>query len=156
ARARRSSAQDAVQLELVRDYFGQVLTAEVLAIVKDTRDGFDRHLSDAIKLEGQGVIDRAQRLRAEVARDTAQRALERAQGDDQPARDTLSELMHSGGVTPTTALFVDSQRLGPVMLFIDAAEADQPQLREAKAGVEAARQGVNLELARQRPWLYAF
>ena len=158
ARARRASAQDTVQLELVRDYFGQVLAAEVLAIAKDTRDGFDRHLSDAIKLEQQGVIDRAQRLQAEVARDAAQRALERARGDDQTARDTLSELMHGGaaGVAPTTALFVDSRPIGPVTPFLDAAEADQPQLREAKAGVEAARQGVNLERSRERPWVYAF
>ena len=82
ARARRASAQDAIQLELVRDYFGEVLAAEVLLIAKDTRNGFDRHLSDAIRLEQQGVIDRAQRLQVEVARDAAQRALERARGDD--------------------------------------------------------------------------
>jgi len=156
ARARRASSQDAVQLELVRDYFGQVLASAVLTIAKDTRDGFDRHLADAIKLERQGVINRAERLQAEVARDTAQRAVERAQGDDQTARDTLSELMHSGGVTPTTALFVDSLPIAPVTFFVEAAEADQPQLREAKAGVEAARQGVNIELARERPWVYAF
>lgn len=158
ARARRASAQDAVQLELVRDYFGQVLAAEALAIAQDTRNGFDRHLSDAIKLERQGVIDRAQRLQVEVARDSAQRALERARGDDQTARDTLAELMHGGaaGVAPTTALFVDSRPIGPVAPFLEAAKADQPQLREAKAGVEAARQGLNLERARQRPWVYAF
>ena len=46
--------------------------------------------------------------------------------------------------------------IGPVTPFLDAAEADQPQLREAKAGVEAARQGVNLERSRERPWVYAF
>ena len=158
ARARRASAQDAIQLELVRDYFGEVLAAEVLLIAKDTRDGFDRHLSDAIRLEQQGVIDRAQRLQVEVARDTAQRALERARGDDQTATDTLSALMHGGptGVAPTTALFVDSPPIGPVTPFLEAGEADQPQLREAKAGVEAAHQGVNLERSREFPWVYAF
>ena len=111
------------------------MAAEVLAIAKDMRDGFDRHLSDAIKLEQQGVIDRAQRLQVEVARDTAQRALEQARGDDQTATDTLSALMHGGprGVAPTTALFVDVRPIGPVTPFLEAGEADQPQLREAKA-----------------------
>ena len=158
ARARRASAQDAVQLELVRDYFGQVLAAEALAIARDTRDGFDRHLSDAIKLEQQGEIDRAQRLQVEVARDAAQRVLERAEGDYKTAADTLAELMHGGaeGVAPTTALFVDSRPIGPVAPFLEAAQADQPQLRQAEAGVEAARQGVNLERSRQRPWVYGF
>ena len=59
-------------------------------------------------------------------------------------------------MTPTTALFVASRPIGPATPFLDAAEADQPQLREAKAGVEAARQGVNLERSRERPWVYAF
>ena len=158
AKAKQASAQDTLQLELVRDYFGQVLAAQVRGIARDTRDGADRHLSDAVKLERQGVINRAQRLQAEVARDTAQRALERAEGDYQTDVDTLAELMHSGveGVAPTTALFVDSLPIGPVTPFIEAAQADHPQLREAVAGVAAAREGVKMERSRELPWVYGF
>ncbi len=62
ARAKQSSAQDALQVELVRAYFGQVLAAQVLSIARDTRDGFDRHLDDAGKLEKEGQISRARVL----------------------------------------------------------------------------------------------
>jgi outer membrane protein TolC len=156
ARARQAAGRDDTQLELVRDYFGQALAAEVLTVARDTRDGFDRHLADAEKLEREGVISRAQRLQVQVARDTAQRAVERAEGDYQTAADTLAALVHGGGVSPTTPLFVDSRPLGPVRPFIDAAEGGHPKLREARAGVEAARQGVKLERSRRLPWVYGF
>ena len=157
AKAQQSSAQDALQVELVRAYFGQVLAAQVLAIARDNRDGFERHLSDARKLEAQGVLSHARTLQVEVARDAAQRALDQADGDYHTAVDTLADMLHSDArVAPTTSLFVSSRALGSVGPFLDAAEADHPLLRQAQANVDVARQGVRLAHSKDLPSVYAF
>ncbi len=157
AEATQASAKDMLQVQLVRAYFGQVLAAQVLAVARDTRDGAQRHLDDAQRLEQQGVLSHARRLEVEVARDAAQRNLDQAEGNYRTAVDALTDLVHGGGdISPTTGLFVGSASIGPVQPFLDAAEADHPQLRKAEAGVEAGRQGVKLAQSQELPAVYAF
>jgi outer membrane protein TolC len=158
AQAQLAGSVDALQLELVQTYFGQVLAAQALAIAREIRAGFDRHLEDAHKLETHGLLSHTRRLQVQVARDSAQRAEERAEGDFRTAVDTLAHLVHRGhaGVTPTTALFVLSRPLEPIERFLDSADAGHPKLRAAEATVDAARQGAKLAHSQQLPSVYAF
>ncbi|MCC5863173.1 MAG: TolC family protein, partial [Gammaproteobacteria bacterium] len=65
------SAVEATRGELHRvlteRYFGQVLAAEALAVREQTVAALQRHVDDAARLEAEGLIARAERLRAGVA-----------------------------------------------------------------------------------------
>jgi outer membrane protein TolC len=78
AQGRREEAMSLEGVNLARTYFGQVLAAEALKIARDTRDGLDLHLHNAQRLEEEGMLSHAQTLQVEVARDAAQRQVNRA------------------------------------------------------------------------------
>lgn len=155
AEANSAQAHDLAQLNLVRTYFGQQVAEQLVASTRSTRDAFDRHLADALKLERQGVLSHARALEVQVARDAADRAFQRADLDATTACDTLGRLLDvDGGVQPTTALFVNAQPLPPKSEFL--AGSDQPQARGADAARAAAAAGVALARSRYRPQAFAF
>ena len=155
AEATQAQGRDLSQLNLVRTYFGQQVAEQLAASTRATRDGFDRHLSDARKLEQQGVLSHARVLEVQVARDAADRAYLRADLEAATARDTLARLLDAeGGVQPTTALFVNAQPLPPKAEFLAA--SDHPQARGADAARAVAAAGVDLARSRYRPQAFAF
>ncbi|MHB8284506.1 MAG: TolC family protein [Caulobacteraceae bacterium] len=157
ARAQQASTRDLLRLDLVRAYFGQVLAVQALAISRDTRDGFDRHLFDAKALEAQGAISHARVLEVQVARDAAQRQLERATGQYETARSDLAGLLQAAdAVALDTPLFVNAAPAGPLQPMIDTALDHHPSLRKADAMRAAAVQGVNLARSRELPSVYVF
>jgi len=155
AGAQQVAAQDLSQINLVRVYFGQQVAAQLYAAAQQTRDGFDRHLADARKLEQQGVIPHGRVLQVEVARDTAERTLVRAEMGYATARDELARLLEVDGAAPSTPLFVDSHPLSPVATFFGSGDR-HPQARAADAAHALAGAGVDLAKSRQRPQAFAF
>lgn len=158
ARARQAGAQDLSQVRLVQSYFGQQLAAALLASATGTRDAFDKHLGNAQALFREGVIPRSRVLEVQVARDAAQRALERAAMEEHNASDSLARLLDaSGGVRPTTPLFVNGSGLEPLDDFLATATGPgQPQMRAAQATRHLADSGVDLAKSRMRPQAFAF
>ncbi len=157
AAAQSAVTRDLLSLRLVQAYFGQQLAAHSMKIARDTRDGFDRHLSNALQMEQQGVLSYSRRLQVAVARDTAQRAFERAEGEYRMATDALTLLLRSEQpIDPRTPLFVNSAVLPPLEEFVDGAMADHPMLRQADAGEKLAQAGTKLAKARFKPQFYAF
>lgn len=157
ARARQAEAGNLESVNLVRVYFGQILTHEALTIARDTRDGFDLHLRNAQAMEREGFLSAAQRLQVQVARDAAQRQLDRAELEHDTAVQSLARLLDmSASVTPTSPLFVNSTPPGPVDDFIEAGISDNPRVALAGAGRDLAEAGVDLARSRLRPSVYAF
>src|SRR5204862_48456 len=87
ARARQAGGRDLSRVRLVRTYFGQQVAAQLTRSTRETLAGFDRHLSDAVKLEQNGAIPHARVLQVQVARDAAERAFIRAQLEEATAAD---------------------------------------------------------------------
>jgi outer membrane protein TolC len=128
----------------------------LLASARETLAGFDRHLSDARALEAAGVIPHARVLEAQVARDTADRAYQRAELNYQTARDDLARLLQANGhIEADTPLFVNSRPLPPVTQYISTS-ADNPRARQADAARDLARSGVDLAKSTRRPKAFAF
>lgn len=135
-----------LRVELVRRYFGQQLAEQALAVREATAAGLRRHRDDALKLEREGQIARAERLRADVALAEAQRDVEAGQRDLALARAGLAALLgRVGGVQAVTPMpgLPPAPGLAPVQAL---ALAHNPSLREARlqqrradAGVRAAR-----------------
>lgn len=157
ARAKEAGAQSLSQIQLVQAYFGQQLAQALLASAVETRDGFDRHLANARAMEREGVLPRAGVLQVQVARDAAQRAVERAALEEATASDTLARLLDAQpGVRPTTPLFVNARPIEPLDQFLTSASEGHPQARAADAARDLAGAGEDLARSRFRPQAFAF
>lgn len=154
AQARAASAQDAARINLVRLYFGQQAATALALAARDTRDALASLADDAAKAERAGVTPHATTLEAAVARDTAERALQRALLEESAARDELALALETGAVQPVTPLFVRSRPLDPVASYVDADRL--PRTREADAATSLAGAGVDLARSRYRPQAFAF
>lgn len=153
---RQSETQDQL-VALVQAYFGQQLAEHALKVRRDVRDGLQRHLDDAGKLERAGMATRAQRLQATVARDQAERELERAERDLDTLTTALSQLLRmSRTVLPTTPLAVSSHRIGDEADFRQAAADHHPALARLRAQVAQAEEGVKIQQARLKPQVFLF
>ena len=157
ADAELAASADLTVLRLVQAYFGQQLAAQVLQVSTENRDGFERHFQDALKIEREGFISKAQRLQVQVARDAAQRQYERAAGEYENARTSLAQLLkEKAPVQPTSPLFVNTAPLEPASQFVDSALANQPELKKLGAMRDQAAQGVKAVQATQKPKVYGF
>lgn len=157
ADAELAASADLTVLRLVQAYFGQQLAAQVLQVSTENRDGFERHFQDALKIEREGFISKAQRLQVQVARDAAQRQYERAAGEHENARTSLAQLLkEKTPVNPTSPLFVNTAPLEPASEFVASALANQPELRKLDAMRDQASQGVKAVQATQKPKVYGF
>jgi len=157
ARAEQKGAIDKALLQLVQAYYGQQLAEQALGIRRDVLAGLDRHLADAIKLERERFISRAQRLQAQVARDDAAREFEKAVADLATANASLAGLLRAPrGVRPTTPLFVISQPLEILENYKAAALDAHPELDRLRALEAQAKAGLTIEKSKQSPTVYGF
>ena len=156
ARAKQAGGRDLSRVNLVKTYFGQQVAVQLTRSTRETLESFDRHLSDAIKLEENGFIPRARVLQVQVARDAAQRAYERARLEEATATDALARLLdHPGEISAVTPLFVRSLPLPPVETFLASVDST-PQVRGSDAAYQIADAGVDLAKSRYRPQAFAF
>ncbi len=157
AEAQQREAVALGDLNLARAYFGQALAEQSAQIALETRDGFDLHLRNAERMQAQGVLSRSQVLQVQVARDGAQRQLERAVVEVANARADLARAIGlDGGVSVTTPLFVNRNAVGDVREFTDGAGSDNARTRQAAARRDLAEAGADLAASRLRPSVYAF
>lgn len=155
AQAKADQLRDTMRLNLVRLYFGQLAAEALTRSALQSRDALAKLYDDARKFESAGVIPHARTLEAQVARDTAERALERARLEEQTAREELADALELGAIQPTTPLFVQSQPLAPVTAFLGQ-EGRLPEARQADAARALAKSGVDLARSRYLPQVFAF
>ncbi|HGM7095833.1 TPA: TolC family protein [Stenotrophomonas maltophilia] len=157
ASAEREAQRQSLTVQLAQAYFGQRLAEQAVDVRRDVRDGLNRHLSDAEKLEREGFATRAQRLQATVARDKAEREYQKTVNDLATLKAALATLLRSGGeVQPVSPLFVQRVPLEPVTSFERTAQARQPQIARLRAMVAQAEQGVRVQQAKLKPQIFAF
>ena len=152
----RRQAEQSLSSELVRRYFAARLASAAQGVREAVLAGLDRHLYEARRLEEEGLISRAERLHAEVARSEADRQVKRAGHDVAIARAALANILSevSAG-DPSSPLFVTAT-LGPLEDFQAAASRDHPAFARLAAQRDLAGQAVAAERARWRPDVYLF
>lgn len=111
--ARESREQtDATQRTLLAEsYFGLRLAQEVVSVRQETYNSLKRHYENALKLEANGMIDKAGRLFAQVNMDEAWRGLEASQKEVivvQSALRTLLNIEDTCSIQPTSPLFINA------------------------------------------------
>ena len=98
------------QVLLIESYFGLRLGQRVVEVKAETYDSLKTHYDQALKLEQQGMINRAERLVAQVSMEEAKRELESARKDLEVASQALKSLINIGEeqeIRTTTSLFIN-------------------------------------------------
>jgi outer membrane protein TolC len=156
AEARRMQARDLAQVNLVRVYFGQLAARSLRVSAGETRDALSSLYDDTVKLQTAGALPYANALEAQVARDTAERGLQRAILADAAARQDLADALDLDTVQqPVTPLFVSSRPLPPADTFMGR-EAESATSRQADAQRDVASAAVGLAKSRYRPQVFGF
>lgn len=107
------------QALLVEAYFGLRLGQRVVDVREETYNSLKTHYDQAIKLEQNGMINRAERLFAQVSMEEAKRELESARKEQLVAGQALKSLinLHSEQeINTTTSLFIN-ENVPPIQHF---------------------------------------
>lgn len=154
------SAVEATRGELHRvlteRYFGQVLAAEALAVREQTVAALQRHVDDAARLEAEGLIARAERLRAGVALAEALAERDTAREQLTLARSALASLLASD--QPVAALTPIPPPPEPPdrQQWQQRAGTGNPALREAAYRLEQAEAGQRAARGERLPSVALF
>jgi outer membrane protein TolC len=167
ARAREADAGaqlravgDALATEVVRRYYAARLAERARAIRAEVLSALDGHLRNARRLEEEGLLSRAERLHAEVARTEAERELKAAGHDLALAREALANVLSlpaedADGLVTTTPLFVPA-KLPPLPELKAAARDANPALARLEAAASLASAGLAAEKGRWYPEVALF
>jgi outer membrane protein TolC len=157
AQATERLTDEALTSELVRRYFALRLAKRARDVRSSVVEGLDQHVRYATRLEEEGLIARAERLHAEVARAETARQLAKAERDVALARIGLAALLSSdeGDVEPSTRLFLVAS-IEPEAEFVQHALEANPGLARVAAQRAMAAAGSKAEKARYVPDVFVF
>jgi len=154
--AQRRQLEESLGADLVRRYYGLRLALSAREVRADALQGLDRHLRDATRLEEEGLISRAERLNAAVARADADRLLRRAEQDVDIARAGLANILSLPAVGDPASPLVIGATVEPVDRFQQTAQQQQPAFARFAAQNTLAEQAINAERGRWLPDVYLF
>ena len=147
AKAGREEAGATLQSELVETYYALRLAQRVVDVREQTFLGLQKHYRNAMKLEKNGMINKAERLFAQVTMDEARRELESARKDLNVAQNALKVLLNKKdtdeNIVPTSPLFMNDS-LPPKMLFDMSVNSGNYMLNQLQLQEHIAKQEVRI------------
>lgn len=156
ADADRQEAEEKLSTQVAQRYFSLQLAQQVAQVRARAALGVAQHQRAAQKLEASGLIARAERLRADVALDSAKSAAAQAQSDVQLAQVALNRLLAAPQpVRPSTPLFVHSAAIGTLESFIQAGMAHNPAWKKIASKRLQADQSLKLQGTEHAPTVFA-
>lgn len=99
-----------MQILLVESYYGLRLARRVVEVRRQTYASLEKHYRDAVKLEAQGMIDKAARLFVQVNKDEARREVDAAIKDMEVAQSALKTLLKIEStevLNPVSSIFIN-------------------------------------------------
>lgn len=139
--------------ELVERYFGLSLAKQAVYVRKDVLSGMNRHLSDAEKMQRDGLIANAEVLQARFYNAQADRELKKANRTVKILNDALNNTLameKDTAIEPITSLFyLDS--IESVEYFIDIAATKNPSLLIVESKKELATVNHKVQMAEYLP-----
>ena len=156
AEQQRKQTEEALGAELVRRYYGLRLAISARDVRKEVLDALDKHLHDATRLEEEGLISKAERLHAAVARADADRLLKRAEQDVEIARAGLANILSVSDVGDPASPLVMGVAVESLDELQQTAQQMQPVFGRFAAQNKLAEQAVKAEHGRWLPDVYLF
>ncbi len=151
ATERYAASKEAVAFTVVEAYLGVELAHRVAEVRRGGVAVQGEHLREARRLEEEGMINRAERLVAEVGYNEAQALLQEAENDLCVARQALGVLIGTDSTTivPTTPLFMPTT-IPSKEALLDAVES-APTLSALRAEQQIASHTLSIERSRYLP-----
>lgn len=150
--------KSALMTDLIKKYYGVCLMQDVLKVREEVLTLTEKHLSDAIKYEQQGLIAKSERLHAEVAKAKAERDYKAAKKDLNVANSALYRLIKADGVNadniainPQSRLFMSNNDLPDIKNVQTAILDNSPLLKQAKAKTKITKAVYNSKKADYLP-----
>lgn len=141
--------------ELSERYFGLSLAYQVKEVRYEVLKGMEKHHSDAIKLEENGIIAKGDKLYAEMFLSRAQSDYQKSSRDIISINSALSNTLNAkGNFIPMSRMFT-LKEIEPLDFFINNAVEKNPKLRQVGLKQELAKEGVRAERASLLPTLSA-
>lgn len=112
AEVNREQVGASQQALLVESYFGLRLGQRVVEVKEETYNSLKTHYDQALKLEQNGMINRAERLFAQVSMEEAKRELVSARKDLEVAQQALKSLINldtEKEIRTTSSLFINEE-----------------------------------------------
>ncbi|PIV81052.1 hypothetical protein COW53_06410 [bacterium CG17_big_fil_post_rev_8_21_14_2_50_64_8] len=151
AQEQTRSVEQSLHATLVERYFGVCLAEQARNIRRQVQTGMEQHLYQAVRLEAEGMISRAERLHAEVSQAEAARELQAAEQDVLLAKAALRALLHEQlDPRPSSKLFVVHDLPSLEVMQHDAVGAN-PNLLRLEAQQKLAESAVSVERADYLP-----
>ena len=140
------ATQDDASTQLAQRYFTVQLARKAWQLRSSAAELAKEHQRAALKMERTGLIAKVERLKADVAVDSAVREASKAGSDLEIAQLALRRLLDApDAITPTTALFVHAQPVGSLASFIDAAMASNAAWKQIDSKRKQAAGAVQLQ-----------
>jgi outer membrane protein TolC len=156
AKAGRQLTGNALVTELARRYYGLRLARNAREVRANVLRGIDEHLREATRLEEEGMISRAERLHATVARADADRELKRAEQDVEIARAGLANILSLPEAGDPSSPLVMGVALEPLERFEEAAGQSHPAFDMLAAQRSLATEALKAEKGKFLPDVYLF
>lgn len=149
-------AVDEATTELVKRYFGARMADAAYQVRKQTTESLEKHAKNAQRLEEEGQISRAERLRADVAYSEAVMELEAAERQQRLTREALRTLLSSDTDIEPTSDFFEVPNLPDIEDLQRAALDNNPQFQAGSIQQRRAHEGVRAVRGEFAPTLGAF
>ncbi len=146
--------------DMVKRYYGLRLYGKVIGLRQDYLAGVKKHLTEAMALEQNGIISKAERLHAQVAVAEAHRELKKTIRNRDMIRTALANILtmdseEALNINTTSPLFL-VRKLPDLSDLILSSEKNNPILRQIKAKKELALQGLEYEKGFLYPEVFFF
>jgi outer membrane protein TolC len=149
--------EDELMAELAERYYGLCLAQQAILVRQDVYDGMEKHLQDAIKMQQEGLIAKADVLHAQVFHSQAERELSKAirtgQILNQALLNTLAVDDNVNVQTQSQLFYLDS--IENVSWFKTQAREHNPLLQQVESKRLLAEQGYKVEKADYFPAIAA-
>ncbi|MGL5562711.1 MAG: TolC family protein, partial [Tannerellaceae bacterium] len=141
------------QTLLVERYFGLRLQKSIQDIREETLKSLEDHYRNAVALEENGMINRAELLVAQVSKDEAKRELSASNKDVAVTLEALKACIYmeeSDDITTTTPLFINEE-IPSLEYFKDLMQANNYLIQGLEVKQQMAKQAIKIEEAGYLP-----
>ncbi len=151
------NTQNKLITELVQRYYLVKLAEKALDVRNEVLKGMEKHQSDAIKLEENGMIAPVQRMATDVAVSEAKREFEAATKDASLSRLALANTMEVEEVKDNLITdFFLAPNLESLSYYQTSAINNYPELQKLVLQKQLAEEGVKAKKASYYPTVVAF
>lgn len=151
---REAAARNDLVLEVKRAYYDCLLARALVRVARESMETFERHRADAAKALEVGAVSRFELIRADTELSARRADLDTAKTLQSIAQLNLQRLLHWEEEAPVAcdpAIPIALDLIETMDALTATAQEQRPELAALEAGLQAAKQQVEITKGQQRP-----